>query len=109
MKNDELKEELKKRCLSRSGLNKALQERLKQAMVDRVPIVEEASTETPKQNSVFCEGARWEKLQQNLLPHEYPLKKHLREPTMGRELEDLVHDPLVEKFDSIDTFDPPPF
>ena len=68
-------------------------------MVDRVPIVEEASTETPTQNAVICEGARWEKLQKNPRLHEDPLEKHLREPNMGRELEDLVHNPSVKKID----------
>jgi len=56
-KVDELRKELEKRSLSKAGLKAELKERLKKAMVDKVPVVD-AEKFAPGPDS-FDKGSRW--------------------------------------------------
>ena len=56
LKVDELRQELEKRSLSKAGLKAELQEWLKKAMVDKIPVVDTAKLSAGPNN--FDEGSR---------------------------------------------------
>ena len=60
LKVDELRTKLAKHRLNKKGLKVELQQRLKQAMVDCVPLQREKTSKTPVQNNVFVQGAMWD-------------------------------------------------
>ena len=106
---DQLKKELKKRGLATSGLKTELQGRLRKAMEDKIPVLQEQTIEAPAQANVFREGARWKKLTAATCQRDDPLDVFLHEPTFNvSKLGDLEH-AKVKKFDFVDTFDRPPF
>ena len=63
-KVDELRKELEKRSLSKAGLKAELKERLKKAMVDKVPVVD-AEKFAPGPDS-FDKGFRWRILEPSI-------------------------------------------
>ena len=108
MKRDELKVELAKRGLSNKGLKPELQERLRKAMVDRVPVLKETNVESPTQRGIFVDGTRWELLKPKDKLLVDPYADIFREPTMSKELADLAFEG-VEKRDYKDKFERPEF
>ena len=88
LKNDDLQTELKKRGLSAKGLKVELQQRLCQAMTDRVPVLKESNLEAPENDDSFIDGAMWEVLMGDKLVDD-PCKALFREPTLSQELADL--------------------
>ena len=97
LKQDDLKVELTKRGLSNKGLKPELQERLRQAMANRVPVLREKTSESPSQQGVFCSGAKWESLktEDEVLPD--PWEPLFREPTLSGELADLEFEGVKKK------------
>ena len=61
LKVDELRQELTKRSLSKAGLKAELRERLKKAMVDKIPVVDVAKSSSGPEG--FDKGCRWNVLE----------------------------------------------
>ena len=76
MKVDELKQELLKRSLSKSGLKVELRERLKQAMVDKIPIVTIKKTSAGPEE--FNQGCKWRILK----PSTATIESQCKDPTI---------------------------
>ena len=104
LKVDELRRELKDRGLGVGGLKKDLQDRLKKAMQDKVPI-ETAVTREAAPSVVFGEGVYWKKL--------VPMEEPIFDPTESTEYhaptEGADEVSVVKKRNFSETFDRQPF
>ena len=76
LKVDELKQELLKRSLSKSGLKAELRERLKQAMVDEIPVADVEKTSPGPEG--FDQGCKWRILE----PSTVAIKPQCKDPTL---------------------------
>ena len=61
LKVDELRQELTRRSLSKAGLKAELRERLKKAMIDKIPVVDAAKSSSGPDG--FDKGCRWNVLE----------------------------------------------
>ena len=101
-KVDRLRNELKIRGLNQKGLKKELQTRLKQAMLDEIPIQKEKESEAA-QPTVFSDGVYW-KLLKPTIPICDPTPQSFHAPTIP---EDEASQNIKFNFDC--SFDRPPF
>ena len=113
LKNDRLRDELRKRGLSPRGLKIELLDRLVKAMADRVPIAR-VHQEEAAQHTVFADGVKWTVMRAtnrvedplSIRPPTLPSvedRSSIRPPTLP------VGEVEASKFDFLETFDRPPF
>ena len=94
LKLDEMRQECKKRVLCVGGRKVVLQDQLKKAMIDKVPIVNTEASVAP-QPGLFQSGAYWEFLT--------PKSEPVEDPTEGTSFHMLLRTPMILKKSAMTT------